>query len=112
MVRVTLHLKEGTKWKFDNTITLLRKYGETPLEELDVIVNTLRDIGKAYDKTPAQVALNWCIAKGVVPICGVKNEKQAKDNIGAIGWRMTEQEVTAIDKLCRLGPKTYWQEAM
>jgi aryl-alcohol dehydrogenase-like predicted oxidoreductase len=64
----------------------------TPLLEL------LREIGQGYGgKTPAQVALNWVIARGAIPIPGAKNARQAEENAGAIGWRLTEEEIAALD---------------
>jgi aryl-alcohol dehydrogenase-like predicted oxidoreductase len=48
-------------------------------------------------KTPAQVAINWVMCKGAVPIPGAKTARQAQDNAGALGWRLTGQEVAALD---------------
>ena len=39
-------------------------------------------------RTPSQVALNWIICKGAVPIPGAKNAAQAEQNAGALGWRL------------------------
>jgi pyridoxine 4-dehydrogenase len=36
--------------------------------------------------------------KGTVPIPGVKNTRQAEENIGALGWELTGDEVAALDK--------------
>ncbi len=58
----------------------------------------MRAIGAAHGgKTPAQVALNWVIAKGALPIPGAKNARQADENAGAIGWALTGEEVAALD---------------
>jgi aryl-alcohol dehydrogenase-like predicted oxidoreductase len=48
-------------------------------------------------RTPVQVALNWVIAKGAVPIPGVKNKHQALDVLGTLDWRLRPDEVTALD---------------
>jgi pyridoxine 4-dehydrogenase len=48
-------------------------------------------------KTNAQVALNWCICKGTMPIPGAKNAEQAQQNAGALGWKLTEAEVAELD---------------
>ncbi len=62
------------------------------------LVDLLSQIGERHDgKTPAQVALNWIIARGAVPIPGVKNVKQAQENAGALGWPLTPDEVAALD---------------
>jgi pyridoxine 4-dehydrogenase len=38
------------------------------------------------------------MCKGSVPIPGVKNMRQAQDNCGALGWRLSEAEVGALDE--------------
>jgi len=58
----------------------------------------MRGIGQAHDgKSPAQVALNWVMSKGAVPIPGAKNAKQAQENAAALGWRLAEAEIAALD---------------
>jgi aryl-alcohol dehydrogenase-like predicted oxidoreductase len=49
-------------------------------------------------KTPAQVALNWLLCKGALPIPGAKNARQVKENAGALGWRLTDAQVAALDR--------------
>lgn len=76
-----------------------RRYNRELLEKVQPLVRQLRDTGRAHDgKTPAQVALNWLICKGTIPIPGAKNLRQAQDNAGALGWRLTEDEVAALDE--------------
>ena len=45
----------------------------------------------------AQVALNWCIGKGFIPIPGAKTLVQAQQNTGALGWRLEAGEVLELD---------------
>jgi pyridoxine 4-dehydrogenase len=47
----------------------------------------------------AQVALNWCICKGTIPIPGAKNPSQALENLGALGWRLNDGEVTELETI-------------
>ena len=65
---------------------------------IDPLIKLLKETGAAHGKTPAQVALNWTISKGTVPIPGPKNAKQAAENLGAMGWRLTPEEVAALDE--------------
>ena len=75
-----------------------RRFNRIGPARLDALVGLLREIGQAHDgKTPSQVALNWLICQGVVPIPGVKSAQQARENAGALGWRLTEEELTALD---------------
>jgi pyridoxine 4-dehydrogenase len=46
----------------------------------------------------AQVAINWCIAKGAMPIPGAKNIQQAQDNIAAQGWLLDAGEIAELDR--------------
>jgi aryl-alcohol dehydrogenase-like predicted oxidoreductase len=69
------------------------------LERLEPLLTLMKRIGSDHaGKTPAQVALNWCIAKGTLPIPGAKNQVQAEQNAGAVGWSLTEEEVSALDE--------------
>lgn len=90
-----------------------RSFSNHPMEKVDLIVAELRRIGLANgDKTPGQVALNWIIAKGVIPIPGAKNGGQAQDNAGALGWEMSADDVAALDEaaLAGLGGiNRFWQ---
>ncbi len=81
-----------------------RNFGDHPMEQIDRIVAELRRIGDAHDgRTPSQVALNWIVAKGAIPIPGAKNRRQAEENAGGIGWRLTDDEVATLDELALEG---------
>ena len=68
------------------------------LGKIQPLIQLMREIGKAHDgKSPAQVALNWVMCKGAVPIPGAKNAKQAQENAAALGWRLAETEIAALD---------------
>lgn len=58
----------------------------------------IEEIADRRNKTAAQVAINWCICKGTVPIPGVKNMKQTKENLGSLGWRLTESEIADLEQ--------------
>jgi aryl-alcohol dehydrogenase-like predicted oxidoreductase len=78
--------------------TRARRYNRAYLAKIQPLVSLLRDIGTTRGKTPSQVALNWIICKGAVPIPGAKNARQAADNAAALGWRLTPDEVNALDE--------------
>lgn len=67
------------------------------IKKLPPIIKTLQEIGQNHGKTVSQVALNWVICKGALPIPGAKNAKQAEENAGGAGWRMTDDEVAKLD---------------
>ena len=89
------------KYTPDNVPTgmLRRKYNRNLLTRIQPLIDDLRNIGQVHgDKSPAQVSLNWLICKGAVPIPGAKNLRQAQENFGAVGWRLTDEEVAKLDE--------------
>lgn len=62
------------------------------------VLNVLQAIAHSKNKTPAQVALNWCICKGAIPIPGAKSVEQAQQNLGALGWQLDAGEVLELDR--------------
>ena len=56
-----------------------------------------------YVPSAMQVALNKLICKGAIPIPGAKTAEQAKGNAGALGWRLTSEEVSELDELAIKG---------
>jgi aryl-alcohol dehydrogenase-like predicted oxidoreductase len=70
------------------------------LKRIGPLIKLMTEIGQDHGgKTPAQIALNWCICKGTLPIPGAKNQLQAQENAGALGWKLTEEEVAKLDAL-------------
>ena len=91
----------------DRPVGLVRRMGrafsEQNLKKIEPVVNILREIGEAHNKQPAQVALNWLITqRSTFPIPGAKNELQAHQNAGALGWEMTSEEAEKLE-LATLG---------
>ena len=83
-----------------------RTFGAHPMAEVDTVVATLRRVGEAHgDRTASQVALAWLVARGAVPIPGAKNREQAQQNAGALGWRMTDDELARLDAAALYGKR-------
>jgi aryl-alcohol dehydrogenase-like predicted oxidoreductase len=69
------------------------------LPKIGPLLKLMTEIGQEHGgKSKTQVALNWCISKGALPIPGAKNAKQAEENAGALGWKLTEEEVAKLDE--------------
>jgi aryl-alcohol dehydrogenase-like predicted oxidoreductase len=80
-----------------------RAFGAQNLKKIEPVLNILREIGEAHNKQPAQVALNWLITqRSTFPIPGAKNELQARQNAGALGWGMIGEEAEKL-QLATLG---------
>lgn len=68
------------------------------LPTMGPLLSTMGEISSARGKTMSQVAINWCVCKGTVPIVGVKTLKQARENLGALGWSLSPEEVEGLDE--------------
>jgi len=68
------------------------------LRRITPLIDLLREIANGRGKTLSQVALNWIICKGAIPIPGAKRPSQAAENAGAMGWRLEPGEVAALDQ--------------
>jgi aryl-alcohol dehydrogenase-like predicted oxidoreductase len=76
-----------------------RRYSREFLSSLRPLIGLVQEIGQEHGgKTNVQVALNWVMQKGAVPIPGVKNERQAVDVLGSLGWSLAADEMNALDK--------------
>lgn len=76
------------------------KYDRGLVKRAQPLVKALTKIGMDHEgKTASQVALNWVICKGALPIPGAKNALQVEQNTGACGWRLTEDEINYLDEL-------------
>ena len=85
---------------------MLRYY--TP--DLDNLLRTMNHIGLENDgKNPAQVALNWVLNKGIVPIVGIKSLSQAIEDGVTPRWSMSAEQIGLLDTLTgktEVGPET------
>ena len=81
-----------------------RGFSAHPMEVVDKVVAELRVVGDKHGgRLPSQVALNWIIAKGAVPIPGAKNRQQAEENAGALGWSIDEDDLERLDRVALSG---------
>jgi aryl-alcohol dehydrogenase-like predicted oxidoreductase len=70
------------------------------LSQIQPLIKLMTEIGQDVGgKSPAQVALNWLICKDTLPIPGAKNTSQAEMNAAAAGWRLSEEQVAALDEV-------------
>ncbi|MEA4906179.1 MAG: aldo/keto reductase [Chloroflexi bacterium] len=76
------------------------KYNRKYLQQIQPLLTELRRIGADHaGKTAAQVALNWVMRKGALPIPGAKNAEQVELNTGALGWSLSDEDMASLDKI-------------
>ena len=85
-----------------------------PDELLYRVVEALDEVAKQTGKTVPQIALNWLLQRPTVAtlIIGARNEEQLRQNLGAVGWSLTREQVAALDAASattKVYP--YWHQA-
>ena len=62
--------------------------------------NSILDkLSKQYNKTKAQISINWLISKkGIITIPKSTNIEHLKENLGAIGWNLSDKDIKLLDK--------------
>jgi aryl-alcohol dehydrogenase-like predicted oxidoreductase len=70
-------------------------------EKLFDIVEVLDEIAAETGKTVPQIAINWLIGRPTVSsvIIGVRNEEQLRQNLGAVGWSLSTEQIGKLDKV-------------
>jgi aryl-alcohol dehydrogenase-like predicted oxidoreductase len=84
-----------------------------PDERLFNVVDALDQVAKETGKTVPQVALNWVLQRPSVStvIIGARDEKQLRDNLGAVGWSLSPAQVRTLDTASDTVPAyPYWHQ--
>lgn len=78
-------------------------FAEGIFEQCVEVVELVEEIGRRYDRSPAQTALAWTIqAPGITsPIVGARTTRQLESNLAAIGFRLTDDEWSRISEAGR-----------
>jgi aryl-alcohol dehydrogenase-like predicted oxidoreductase len=86
---------------------------QMPDEYLYTVVDALDEVAKETEKSVPQVALNWLLQRPTVSsiIMGARNEEQLKQNLAAIGWNLTAEQVKKLDDASAVTPiYPYWHQ--
>jgi aryl-alcohol dehydrogenase-like predicted oxidoreductase len=82
-------------------------------EYLYNVVDALDTVAAETGKTVAQVALNWLLSRPTVSniVVGARNEEQLKQNLAAVGWSLTPEQVSLLDQASHKTPTyPYWHQ--
>jgi len=89
--------------------------GGPPVDEqyLYKVIDALDEIAKETGKSVPQVALNWLLQRPTVAniVIGARNEEQLKQNLGAIGWKLSKDQMAKLDQASQKEPVyPYWHQ--
>jgi len=94
--------------------TVNDKGPQVPDDYLYDVVDALDAVAKEVGKSIPQVALNWLLQRPSVAtvVIGARNEEQLRQNLGAVGWNLTKEQVAKLDA-ASVTPMTYpyWHQA-
>lgn len=82
-------------------------------ETLYRTVEAMDGIAAETGKTHSQIALNWLLQRPTISsiIFGARNEEQLRDNLGAVGWNLTPEQVAKLDAASAVQPiYPYWHQ--
>ena len=84
-----------------------------PVEDAHLyrVVDVLDEIAEETGKAISQIAINWLLQRPTVSsvIIGARNEEQLRQNLGAVGWTLTSDQIAKIDAASsRVAPYPYF----
>ena len=82
-------------------------------EYLYAVIDVVDEIARETGKTVPQIALNWLLQRPTVStlIIGARNEAQLRDNLGAVGWNLTAEQIKRLDAVSAIPPiYPYWHQ--
>jgi aryl-alcohol dehydrogenase-like predicted oxidoreductase len=77
------------------------------------VVDALEDVAKETGKGIPAIALNWLLQRPTVVniVIGARNEQQLRQNLDAVGWNLTEEQVAKLDRASQKTPVyPYWHQ--
>ena len=114
--RLTGKIRRGQKLPDNSRLHKTADMGP-PVQEEHVfrVVDALDQVAAETGKTVPQIALNWLLQRPTVAtvIVGARNEEQLRQNLGAVDWNLTAEQVKALDAASQVTlPYPYWHQAV
>ncbi|GAU66874.1 putative oxidoreductase [Streptomyces sp. NBRC 110611] len=98
--RLTGKIRRGQPLPADSRLHQTADYGPPVADELLYrVVDVLDEIAQETGKTVPQIAINWLLRRPTVSsvLIGARNEAQLRQNLGAVGWSLTDEQVARLD---------------
>ncbi len=68
-----------------------------PLRDVDLNTPILLELARQYQRTPAQIALNWLLCQpGVVTIVKAVSPEHLSENLGSVGWKLSTEDLERL----------------
>lgn len=113
--RLTGKLRRGAALPENSRLHATADFGPpVDNEYLYKVVDALDEVAAETGRTVAQIALNWLLQRPTVSsvVIGARNEEQLRQNLGAVGWNLTPEQVAKLDAAsATTKPYPYWHQA-
>ncbi|KAK5117422.1 hypothetical protein LTR85_008807 [Meristemomyces frigidus] len=87
------------------------RFSSYPMKYIEPTLEVQKEIAEKRGVSIASVALNYNLVHGIVPVVGIRKPEQAESNCQALGWRLSEEEISELDAVSFEGKTTsLWQQ--
>jgi aryl-alcohol dehydrogenase-like predicted oxidoreductase len=112
--RLTGKIRRGQPLPETSRLHETAQFGpQVPDEHLYTVVEAIDEIANEIGKTVPQVALNWLLQRPTVStvIIGARTEEQLRQNLGAVGWNLSAEQVKRLDEASKVNlTYPYWHQ--
>jgi aryl-alcohol dehydrogenase-like predicted oxidoreductase len=112
--RLTGKIRRGVALHADSRLHKTADMGPPVADEhVYRVVDALDKVAEETGKTIAQIALNWLLQRPTVAtvLIGARDEEQLRQNLGAVGWNLTPEQIATLDDASRVRPVyPYWHQ--
>lgn len=110
--RLTGKVRRGAPLPPGSRLHATAAYGPPVQDEhLYRVVDILDELSRETDRTVPQIAINWLLQRPTVAtvVIGARNEEQLRQNLGALGWSLTPEQMARLDAVsARTAPYPYF----
>ena len=112
--RLTGRIRRNQPLPAESRLHTTAAYGPPVNDEyLYSVIDTLDIIAQETGKSIPQIALNWLLQRPTVAnvIIGARNEEQLRQNLGAVDWNLTKEQIAKLDAASQITPiYPYWHQ--
>ncbi len=105
--RLTGKIRRGQPLPNNSRLHETAKFGPAVDDEkLYAIVDALDAVAAETGRTVPQIAIAWLLTRPSVSsvIIGARDEAQLRDNLGAVGWSLSPDQIARLDKASAVMP--------
>ena len=112
--RLTGRIRRGQPLPATSRLPVTAGFGPlVPDELLYRVVDALDTVAQETGKSVPQIAINWLLQRPTVStvVIGARDAQQLRDNLGAVGWSLTPDQMARLDAASRTTPAyPYWHQ--